>query len=109
MGYFTLFKSSSNQQYYFNLKAGNHEIILQSQGYASKSGAENGIQSVKINSQYDLRYSRLRSTDWQYYFTVKASNGEIIGKSQMYGSTTAMETGIASVKSNAPSANIVES
>lgn len=33
-------------KWYFNLKAGNHQVILSSQGYASKSGAENGCDSV---------------------------------------------------------------
>ena len=35
-----------NGKWYFNLKAGNHEVILSSQGYASKSGAENGTEAV---------------------------------------------------------------
>jgi len=51
MGYFNLFKSDKNNEYYFNLKAGNHEIILQSEGYKAKASAENGITSVKANSR----------------------------------------------------------
>lgn len=38
-------------KFYFNLTATNGEIIFQSQGYASKDGAKNGIESVKKNSQ----------------------------------------------------------
>ncbi len=34
-------------KWYFNLKAVNHQIILSSQGYTSKSGAEGGIDAVK--------------------------------------------------------------
>jgi uncharacterized protein YegP (UPF0339 family) len=34
---------------YFNLKAGNHQIIGTSQMYAAESGRDNGIQSVKTN------------------------------------------------------------
>lgn len=34
-------------RYYFNLRAGNHEIIGTSQMYKDKSGMENGIESVK--------------------------------------------------------------
>ena len=49
MGKFTLFKGK-NDQYYFNLKAANGEIICQSEGYVSKQGAENGIASVKENA-----------------------------------------------------------
>ena len=36
-----------DSQYYFNLRAANNQIILQSEGYASKQGAMNGIASVK--------------------------------------------------------------
>lgn len=44
-------KEGNDGKTYFNLTATNGEIILQSQGYASKAGAENGIESVKKNSQ----------------------------------------------------------
>lgn len=39
-----------NDKWYFNLKAGNHEVILSSQGYSSKSGAEGGTESVANNA-----------------------------------------------------------
>jgi uncharacterized protein YegP (UPF0339 family) len=108
MGYFNLFKSDKNNEYYFNLKAVNHEIILQSEGYTTKAGAENGIDSVKTNSQFDSKYDRLTAKNDQFYFNLKASNGQIIGTSQMYTSKAGMENGIASVKTNAPSAEIQE-
>lgn len=37
-------------KHYFNLKAPNGEIILQSQGYATQSGATSGKDSVKRNA-----------------------------------------------------------
>ena len=43
-------KESSNDQWYFNLKAQNSEIILTSETYVSKQGAENGIESVMNNA-----------------------------------------------------------
>ncbi len=49
MGEFTLFKGKDDQ-YYFNLKADNGEIIAQSEGYTSKQSAENGIASVRSNA-----------------------------------------------------------
>ncbi len=36
------------------------------------------------------------------YFVLKAGNGEIIGKSEIYSSKSACKNGIASVKKNAP-------
>lgn len=34
----------------FRLKAGNGEVIATGQGYASKAGAQNGIDAVKRNA-----------------------------------------------------------
>ena len=42
---FHVFESKS-KKWYFNLKAGNHQVILSSQGYSSKTGAEKGCASV---------------------------------------------------------------
>lgn len=44
-------KTSSNGQYYFNLIAGNGQIIGTSEMYASEAGRESGIYSVKINAK----------------------------------------------------------
>lgn len=84
----------------FNLKAGNGEIILTSERYTAKSGAENGIESVRENSPFDERYDRRTSSANQPYFVLKAANGQVIGKSEMYSSTAARDNGIESVKSN---------
>lgn len=105
MGKFVL-STGANGDTYFNLKAGNGEIILSSQGYASRSSAHNGIVSVKKNAQSDDQYERKTASDGSAFFVLKAVNGEVIGKSEMYTSTSAMENGIASVKKNAPTAEI---
>lgn len=48
-GKFVLSKAK-NGKFHFSLKAGNGEIIATSQMYDSKSGALNGIESVKKNA-----------------------------------------------------------
>ena len=101
-------KVSSNGKYHFNLKAGNGQIILSSEMYESKSAAENGIESVQKNATDDARFERKESSNGKNYFSLKASNGQVIGKSEMYESASAMENGIASVASNAPGAPTVE-
>ena len=106
-GKFELYKDTANQ-YRFRLKAGNGEKILASEGYTSKSGAQNGIASVKTNSVIDARYDKNTSSNGKYYFNLRAANNEIIGTSEMYESTSSRDNGIASVKANAPSATIVD-
>tara|TARA_A100000171_G_scaffold35638_3_gene34219 strand:- start:16095 stop:16433 length:339 start_codon:yes stop_codon:yes gene_type:complete len=101
---FQLFRSSTNAQYYFRLKASNGETVLASEGYVFKHSCQNGIASVKANAPYDSRYDRRTASNGQYYFVLKASNGEIIGTSEMYTTSSARENGIAAVKRDAPNA-----
>ncbi len=42
-------KTASNGKFYFNLKAGNHQIIGTSQMYASEASRDGGVESVKSN------------------------------------------------------------
>ena len=93
---------SPGAQFNFVLKAGNHETILGSELYAAKSGAQNGIASVKTNSSTDASYERKTSQNDRPYFLLKAVNGEVIGTSELYSSSAAAEKGIASCKANGP-------
>ncbi|GEN69831.1 MULTISPECIES: YegP family protein [Chryseobacterium] len=105
MGKFVISKRT-NGEFQFNLKAGNGQVILTSQGYSSKSACENGVESVRTNSQDDTKYERNKAKDDRCYFNLKAGNGQIIGSSQMYESENGMENGIESVKNNAPHASL---
>ena len=100
--------TAANGKFMFNLKAGNGQIILTSQMYETHASAINGIESVKKNALSDAQFARETSAKGDPYFTLKASNGQVIGRSEMYSSATAMENGIASVTKNAPTAAVVE-
>ncbi len=106
-GKFELSKAKDGE-FRFVLKAGNGEIVLTSELYKHKESAEKGIASVKKNAPEDKRYERKTSHSGKPYFVLKAGNHEIIGTSQMYKTPASMEGGIASVKSDAPSAEVVE-
>jgi uncharacterized protein YegP (UPF0339 family) len=92
----------------FNLKAGNGQVILTSEGYSSRAACDNGIESVRKNSQDDTRFERKESSNGKPFFNLKATNGQIIGKSELYESASSMENGIESVKKNASEANVKE-
>ncbi|MDF2186817.1 YegP family protein [Paraflavitalea sp. CAU 1676] len=100
MGKFIVSKRS-NGEYQFKLIATNGQIILSSEGYATKSSCENGIASVKTNSQDDSKFIRKTASNGLFYFNLKANNGEVIGTSEMYASESGRESGIYSVKVNA--------
>ncbi len=95
-------KKSRNDKFLFNLLARNGQIILSSEMYEAKASALNGIESVRKNAVDDKRYDALDAKDGSPYFTLKATNGQIIGQSQMYSSAQSRDAGIESVKSNAP-------
>lgn len=101
MGKFVITKRT-NGEFQFNLKAGNGQTILTSEGYTTKAACLNGVQSVKTNSQDDSRFDRRESSNGKHYFNLRASNGQIIGSSEMYESISSRENGIESVKKNAP-------
>lgn len=105
MGKFVITKRA-NGEFQFNLKAGNGQVILASEGYTTKAACENGVESVKKNSQDDARFERLTSKNDKYYFLLKATNGQAIGSSEMYESVASRDNGIESVKKNAPDAEV---
>ncbi len=105
MGKFVL-KKGKDSQFYFNLKAANGQIILSSEGYPVESAAINGIESVKKNATDATNFHQFVSSNGKPYFHLKAANGQIIGKSELYESKAAAENGIASVVKNAPDAPI---
>lgn len=103
MGKFEI-KHPTKERYYFNLKAGNGQIILTSEQYTTKAACEKGIDAVKANAKDDNKYDKKTASDARYYFTLKAGNGEIIGTSEMYDTAYNRDNGIEAVKTNAPTA-----
>ena len=103
---FQLFEDQAGE-FRFRLRARNGEIILRSsEGYVSKQGCQAGIASVKVNAPFDERYDRRRASNGEYYFVLKARNGEALGISEMYQTTAGRDNGIEAVKRDAPGAPV---
>ena len=102
------YKLKGGASYRFTLLAANHEVILTSQSYDSKAGAEGGIASVQKHGPDAKNFEKKTSTASQPYFVLKAGNGQIIGTSEMYSSEAARDNGIASVQTNSPSTTVKE-
>lgn len=107
MGKFII-TTRKNGEFQFNLKATNGQVILTSEGYTTKTACLNGVESVKKNAPLENRYEIKVAKNGKPFFNLKASNGQIIGASQMYSSLTTMKAGITSVQKNAPEASVVE-
>lgn len=104
---FEIFKGT-NEHFYFHLKAGNGEIILASQGYTTKANCQKGIHSVSVNSKNEENFTKKKAKDGKNYFVLMATNGQVIGNSQMYTTTSARDHGIRSVYQNATGAEIID-
>jgi uncharacterized protein len=101
-------EANDKGKFYFNLQAGNYEVILSSQMYEGKEGALNGVESVRKNSQSDAMFERAVAKNGEFYFTLKAANSQVIGKSEMYKAEASRENGIQSVMRNAVDAKLVD-
>ncbi len=105
MGKFTLF-TGKNGEFYWNLKAGNGEIIGNSEGYKTKASAENGIESTRKNVTNADRFEMKEAKNGKFYWNLKATNGQVIMSSQMYSSESGAKNGIESAMKNAPDARL---
>ena len=93
-------KSAKGGKFRFNLCAGNGQVVLTSESYNTKAAAMNGIKSVGKNCSDDKCVERKVAKNGKPYFNLKSTNGQVIGKSQMYASNASMEKGIRSVANN---------
>jgi uncharacterized protein YegP (UPF0339 family) len=93
-------------QYYFHLRAGNGEIVLQSEGYTRKSSALDGTGSVRNWGTDARRYTLKDAANGQAYFVLTASNGQVVGVSETYDSRSNAQRGIDGVVSLLTTATI---
>ena len=107
MGKFIV-KVRKDGQYQFNLLATNGQVILVSEAYTKKESCLNGIESVKKNAPIEGRFEIKEAKNGKPYFNLKATNGQVIGSSQMYASQRTLKIGMASVMKNAPEAPVIE-
>lgn len=104
-GTFEIFKDNAGE-YRFRLKAGNGQIVLSSEGYSSKAGATNGIESVQSNAGDASRFATTETASGKHRFALKAGNNQVIGTSQNYESADARDSGIDAVGRAAQGAKI---
>jgi uncharacterized protein YegP (UPF0339 family) len=82
----------ADDQYYFNLYAGNGEVVLRSEGYQSEAGALNGAFAT---AQYGVEagyYKLHESADGGFYVRLQAPNNEVVAVSEIYASKAGAES-----------------
>ena len=121
MGKFVIKRTNTGIK--FDLKAGNGETIATSEVYTTEASCRKSIESVRKNAPVagvenqtvegfetvkHAKFEIYLDKAGEYRFRLKATNGEIIAVSEGYKAMAGCENGIASVKKNAPDAEIVE-
>ncbi len=85
---------------YFHLTAGNGQVILRSQAYASARDAATGINSVLANGVDADNFSVETASNGETYFNLVAQNNRVVATSETYSSTTNTNRAIKSVVSS---------
>ena len=106
-GKFEVYKDKAGE-FRFRLNASNGQNILSGEGYKTKASCMNGVESVKKNAADDSRYERKETKSGKFSFNLKAGNSQVIGTSQSYESVASRDSGIESVKKNAPEATVAD-
>ncbi len=84
-----------DSKYYFHLRAANGEIILQSQGYTTRTSANNAVTSVQNIGGDAARYQVRPAADGRYYFVLRATNGRTMAWGETYAVKAGAETAVA--------------
>jgi uncharacterized protein YegP (UPF0339 family) len=107
----------------FVLKAGNNEVIAQSQMYKTINTAMGGVKSVIRNApiaaledqtvedfevQKNPKFEVYVDKAGEFRFRLKAKNGQIIAVGQGYKAKKSVLNGIESIRKNAAEGNIVQ-
>jgi uncharacterized protein len=106
-GKFECYKDKAGE-FRFRLVASNGNTILASEGYKSKSGCANGIESVRKNCTDPERFVHTKTPSGKFRFNLTAKNKQVIGASQNYATKSGCDNGARSVAKNAPDAKVVE-
>ena len=119
MGKFVIKETATGVK--FDLKAGNGEVIANSEVYTTEAACRNGVNSViknapvaNVEDQTVEGYEVAKNPKFEIYtdkkgefrFRLKATNGQIIATSEGYKSMASCKNGIESVRKNAAEGNV---
>src|SRR3546814_9583645 len=88
----------ANGEFQFDLKAGNGQVILSSEGYSANGSCINGIESVRQNNQDNARSDRKTASKGKFFLNITTTHGHTVGRNPKSPDATTHDTGIAPVK-----------
>ncbi len=105
---FELKKSDKNGEFYFTLRDHSGNAIITSEGYKQKSSAKKGIQSLIKNGAAGNIDLKVGVTSGKPFFNVKATNGQVVGKSRVFVTEQERDASVEELKANINTATTVE-
>lgn len=105
---FEIFKSDSNEKYYYRLKAKNGQIVLSGNPHDSVDAVKATIEAVRERSQDAANFKTNETATGKFTFSLRSSEDKSLGNSQSYKSEKSMKNGIVSVGKNAAGGTVEE-
>lgn len=105
-GYFEKL-TAKDGRHYFNLKAGNHEIILTGSMLPSVAAVDAAIAQVQARAADAGSFDTATATNSEVYFHLKAADGTVLGHSETYPTEAILRKGLESVQRNGPTTKII--
>lgn len=96
-----------DDQYYFTLYARNGEAVLSSEGYRTEESALNGTFLVAYYGADERAYDIREASNGEFYFNVRAANGETIATSEMYSTRSNAKRAADSVLALVPTVDLL--
>ena len=100
--------TGKNNELYFRLINDEGRVLLSSDGYEKKEKLMSGIESVKKNITIPSNIEMKTSEDGKHFFNLKATNGQVIGKSALWDSADLRDTWMKKIKTEVPQAPVTE-
>ena len=98
-----------HDHFYFRLRQPDGDVLLRSEGYASKRAVELGIESVRQNAPNPARYDVRQATNGAFYFVILAANGHVVAHaSDLYETEEACGEAMQAVQSAVPGASLLD-
>ena len=100
---FELFQSQYDQEYYFHFNDKDGRALLFSRGFSTAGQRDNRLESVIRSASIDSRYEIIKGEDDQFFFILKARNGQEIARSRMFASHAEASEATTFLQKMAPS------
>ena len=99
---FELFKSETDDQHYFHFNDADGQALLFSRGFSTGGQRDKRLTSVIQSAERENRFE-VKEDGGQFYFILKARNGQEIARSRSFTTRNAAIDGLSFVNQTAPS------